>query len=127
MGRGETAMTIRRISFILALIVAAATYSQEPRGIYIIFDGSGSMRGRLPDSTHKITATRQVLTGFAAGDFPGSEVALRAYGHRTKGDCKDSELMIPFGEIILITGGIETCGEDPSDLVRAWRESSPTG
>ena len=111
---------------------------------------------------HKITAARGVLKEFVGGDFGGKELALRVYGHRRKGDCSDTELVVPFassraavtrikafvdkinprgktpisrslraaladfgdrrGEIILISDGIETCDEDPCELVREWVE-----
>ena len=71
--------------------------AQDKDGIYIIFDASGSMWGELPDKSRKVTVARQVLNDFVAGDFEGYEVALRAYGHRRKGDCRDSELVVPFG------------------------------
>lgn len=141
----------------LPLIASA----EETPGVYVILDGSGSMWGQLPDGSHKITAAKEVVKGFVAGDYAGRELAFRVYGHRRKGDCEDSELVVPFsapeaaisqmttfaegvnpkgktpisrslraaladfgersGEIILVSDGIETCGEDPCALVREWR------
>ena len=138
-----------------------ASAQQAPaEGVYIIFDGSGSMWGQLADKVHKITAARSVLKEFVSGDFGAKQLALRVYGHRRKGDCSDTELVVPFapsrssarrmqkfvdkinprgktpisrslraaledfgdrqGEIILISDGIETCDEDPCELVRDW-------
>ena len=75
------------------------TFGQEksPDVIYIIFDASGSMMGQLPDRSRKIETAKKVLQDFLSGDFEGYELALRAYGHRRKEDCSDSELLIPFG------------------------------
>lgn len=141
---------------------AAEHEETDAGGVYIIFDGSGSMWGQLPDQVHKITAARDVLTEFVASDFGDRELALRAYGHNRKGDCSDTVLEVPFapaaesvskiqavvgkinpkgktpisrslraalddfdgrnGEIILISDGIETCDEDPCELVRKWME-----
>jgi hypothetical protein len=67
-----------------------------PPAVYLIFDGSGSMWGQLPDGTHKVTAARQVLDRFVGQDFGGRELALRAYGHRREGDCADTELVVGF-------------------------------
>ena len=147
---------------ILAMVLCAPLVSaEEASGVYVILDGSGSMWGQLPDGTHKITAAKEVVQGFVADDYAGRELAFRVYGHRRKGDCEDSELVVPFsapdaaisqmttfadgvnpkgktpisrslraaledfgerpGEIILVSDGIETCGEDPCALVRAWR------
>ena len=71
--------------------------AQDKDGIYIIFDASGSMWGELPDKSRKVTVAKQVLEDFVAGDFEGYDLALRAYGHRRKGDCADTELVAPFG------------------------------
>jgi hypothetical protein len=68
----------------------------EAPGIYVILDGSGSMWGQLADGTHKITAAKEVIHGFVAEDYAGRELAFRVYGHRRKGDCTDSELVVPF-------------------------------
>lgn len=68
----------------------------QTSGVYIILDGSGSMWGQLPDGTHKIAAAKDVLKSFAADDYAGRELAFRVYGHRRKGDCADSELVVPF-------------------------------
>ncbi len=143
------------------VLLALPSAADETPGVYVILDGSGSMWGQLPDGTHKITAAKQVVKGFTAGDYAGRELAFRVYGHRRKGDCEDSELVVPFsapeaaisqmsafadgvnpkgktpisrslraaladfdgrpGEIILVSDGIETCGEDPCALVREWR------
>ncbi|MFQ5639443.1 MAG: hypothetical protein ACE5IR_15770 [bacterium] len=65
--------------------------------IYIIFDASGSMWQKLPDGVFRIEAAKKVLQDFVGGDFSGYELAFRAYGHRRKGDCRDSELVVPFG------------------------------
>ncbi len=76
----------------------AAVFAQEKSdAIYIIFDASGSMWQKLADGAFKIDVAKQVLQDFVAGDFAGYELAFRAYGHRSKGDCRDSELIIPFG------------------------------
>lgn len=69
----------------------------QPDGIYIIFDASGSMWGQLPDRTTKLATAKKVLNEFVGGDFAGYDLALRAYGHRHKDDCEDSELVVPFG------------------------------
>ncbi len=66
--------------------------------VYIIFDASGSMWGKLDDGSYKIHTARSVLEDFFAQDFGDTALALRAYGHRREGDCSDSELVIPFGQ-----------------------------
>ena len=70
----------------------------EPGAIYIIFDASGSMWGVLKKGGRKIDVAKKVLTDFIGGDFSGYDLAFRAYGHRRKDDCSDTELIVPFGD-----------------------------
>jgi len=56
------------------------------------------MWGELPDKSRKVETAKKVLKEYLAGDFEGYELAFRVYGHRKKGDCQDSELLISFGE-----------------------------
>ncbi len=70
--------------------------SAVARPLYIIFDGSNSMWGELPDKSRKIDAAKTVFKKLDPALFRGREVALRLYGHRRKGDCKDTELAVPL-------------------------------
>ncbi|MEM7283620.1 MAG: hypothetical protein AAF438_18550 [Pseudomonadota bacterium] len=157
---------MRRLALLGVLLFTFTLLAQEgaenDNGIYIIFDGSGSMWGQLDDGTHKIEAARDVLGQFVEQDFGRRSLALRVYGHRREGDCDDIELVQDFapaesakvgikafaskvnpkgktpisrslkaalndfgeraGEIILISDGVETCDEDPCELVKSWAE-----
>lgn len=115
---------MKRLLF-AAAVVAAALFvplaaADEAPGVYVILDGSGSMWGQLPDGTHKITAAKEVVKGFAAGDYAGRELAFRVYGHRRKGDCEDSELVVPFSapeaaisEMSAFADGVNPKGKTP--------------
>ena len=83
---------------VLGLFLIADSFGQEAqtRAIYVILDGSGSMWGRLADDSMKIEAARGVLNEFLAQDFGNADLAFRVYGHRREGDCRDSELTVPF-------------------------------
>lgn len=83
---------------ICALCTRSAAQSKAPEGIYIIFDASGSMWGKLANGELKIVAAKKALQEFVGKDFSGKEIALRVYGHRREKDCSDSELVIPFGK-----------------------------
>lgn len=83
--------------FLILLCRSILSFAQQTPGIYVIFDASGSMWGRLADESYKIHTAREVLNEFVRGDFEGKELALRAYGHRREKDCSDSELLVPFG------------------------------
>lgn len=81
---------------------------ENPDAIYIIFDASGSMWQKLPDGSFKIATAKQVLQEFVGGDFSGYELAFRSYGHRRKGDCRDSELVAPFGAPKKVVSQVQT-------------------
>ncbi|MEL6823232.1 MAG: VWA domain-containing protein, partial [Calditrichota bacterium] len=150
-------------SLLLCLLLSLPLFAGE-NDVYIIFDGSGSMWQELPTGEYKISAARSVLQKFAAQEFNGQELAMRAYGHRRKNDCSDTELVLPWqsparfkeqigsflsnvnptgrtpisrslkaalkdfgdreGSIILISDGIETCDEDPCELLKLWRKKN---
>ena len=78
--------------------IAETLPEPEPGAIYIIFDASGSMWGQFKNKSRKIDVAKKVFVDFIGGDFSGYDLAFRAYGHRRKDDCKDSELVAPFGD-----------------------------
>ena len=88
---------ISGLGLIPSLASSAKAQDAPPDGVYVIFDGSGSMWGQLADGSYKIHVAKAVLSEFAGRDFGGSELALRAYGHRREGDCSDTELVADFG------------------------------
>ncbi|MDX2250262.1 MAG: hypothetical protein SF052_26000 [Bacteroidia bacterium] len=96
-------MTVRFSAFAFVLVFCffsgkwVFAQTLPPEGVYIIFDASGSMWGKLSDNTLKIETAKKVLEEFVGQDFSGKELALRAYGHRREKDCTDSELLVPFG------------------------------
>ncbi len=94
---------------LLGALLSAPVYADaDTPGVYVILDGSGSMWGQLADGTHKITAAKEVVKGFAADDYAGRELAFRVYGHRRKGDCTDSELVVPFSSPDKAIAGMNT-------------------
>lgn len=77
----------------LMLSFSSMAQAQEPTTI-IIMDGSGSMWGRI-DGRPKLEIARDTLGKVLAGVAPSRRVGLMAYGHRTRGDCSDIELLVP--------------------------------
>jgi len=60
----------------------------------IVLDGSGSMWGQI-DGKAKLEIARETLAEVLP-TLPGDlELGLMAYGHRTKGECSDIELIVP--------------------------------
>lgn len=83
--------------FVLLASLASAFAQDAPRALYIIYDSSNSMWGELPDKSRKYETARKVLADFLGQDFGDRPLAFRAYGHRRTNDCRDSELIAPFG------------------------------
>ena len=87
---------------------------------YVIYDSSGSMWGELSDQSRKYEAGRTALSTLLENGFSNRLIALRAYGHRRKADCRDSELIVPFAEpaeakqkVIDAVEGIRPTGKTP--------------
>jgi hypothetical protein len=97
---------IFKVHFILFLLSIAfaidhdlhAQTDNSPQGrILFIFDGSGSMWGRV-DSRPKIDIARQAISNLI-NELPADiEIGLQIYGHRVKGDCNDIEMAVPVGQ-----------------------------
>lgn len=104
----------------------AQDMSAGPRTI-IVMDGSGSMWGKI-DGVPKLEIARETVADVLK-DLPSSrEIGLIAYGHRTRGDCSDIEIMVPpaAGTAGAISEAINTMrfqGRTPlSDAVRRAAE-----
>jgi len=74
-----------------ASITPATAAEPEPRAI-IIFDGSGSMWGRMGKQT-KFDIARSELTAILPSYSKQIAMGLIAYGHRRKGDCNDIQIL----------------------------------
>jgi Mg-chelatase subunit ChlD len=66
--------------------------------LVFILDASGSMWGRV-EGKEKIVIAKEVLTGLIQDLPDDAGVGLVAYGHRSKGDCKDVEELVPQGPV----------------------------
>ncbi|HEX9830107.1 MAG TPA: VWA domain-containing protein [Thermodesulfobacteriota bacterium] len=66
--------------------------------VLFILDSSGSMAGQL-EGKAKIDVAKEVMTNLIKELPDGVKVGLEVYGHRSKGDCNDIEVMVPIGEV----------------------------
>ena len=84
---------------------------------------SGSMWGQI-DGRAKLEIAREALGTVLTGLPENTEIGLMAYGHRTKGDCGDIELIVPPASgtgpaIIDAANAMKFLGKTPlSDAVR---------
>ncbi len=75
--------------------VTAETDSAGAKLLFIL-DASGSMWG-IVEGKEKIVVAREVIANLINELPEGTQVGLEAYGHRSKGDCNDIEMMVPVG------------------------------
>lgn len=84
------------LSALLFLALPLATFAQERPSAILVLDASGSMWGQI-EGVNKIVIAREVVTDLL-GTLPEDQaLGLVAYGHRTKGDCNDIELLYQPG------------------------------
>ncbi|WP_298607171.1 VWA domain-containing protein [uncultured Thiothrix sp.] len=89
----------KRFTFSTALFLGLSSFAvQASDKTILVLDASGSMWEQI-DGKPKIEIARQALKSILA-DWPADqELGLVAYGHRSKGDCKDIETLIPVGPL----------------------------
>lgn len=80
----------------------------------LILDASGSMWGQVDGQT-KISAARKAVDSILSKWKSTDRLGLMAYGHRTKGDCRDIELVVPVSAF------------DPEKIRSAVRGLNPKG
>lgn len=94
---------------VFTAVLAATSAVADERSVALVLDASGSMNGRLADGTPKIKAAKSAVRDLA-GRLPGDvRLSLRAYGHqspRAKHDCKDTQLLVPFGSADGVRGNV---------------------
>lgn len=78
----------------LALTCLLATPALTEGKSIIVLDASGSMWGQI-DGRAKLEIAREALGQVLQGIPADTEIGLMAYGHRSKGDCNDIELVVP--------------------------------
>ena len=77
------------------LCPAAVGAADEPPTVIVIFDGSGSMWGRMEGaSASKLVVARDALRRGLAKVGPQTRVGLASFGHRRSG-CSDIEMIVP--------------------------------
>jgi len=90
---------VKVLSVLCGVLFFAATYATaEPANVVFVLDASGSMWGQIKGKA-KIVIAKEVLNGLIDGLPQDMQVGLYAYGHRSKGDCKDIEQLIAVGPL----------------------------
>jgi len=83
-------------SFLLTGVLPLAAQEGGSRAkMIIILDASGSMTEKIEGNRTKIEIAKQVVGDLIRNLDPQIDVGFMVYGHRSKGDCDDIELMVP--------------------------------
>lgn len=95
----------RRMALPIALALAAiaagntaAATDDSASADVLVFDASGSMWGQLQGGENKIVVAREVMAEFFQRRDAATPLAVIAYGHRRRGDCKDIEVIAASGK-----------------------------
>ena len=84
-----------RLFALTALAWAGSAMAAEPPTTIIVFDGSGSMWGRMgSDKDTKFGVAREAIRRALPKIGAETHVGLAAFGHRRKADCSDTEIML---------------------------------
>ena len=82
---------------LLALSLVSTRAVAGEASVLFVLDLSGSMWGQI-EETPKIEIAREAMRDVLV-DLPGYvDVGLAAYGHRSKEDCEDIEVVAPLGQ-----------------------------
>lgn len=82
----------------LGLTGVPALAQRDSADAILILDASGSMWGQV-EGRPKIEAARRAVDAILSRWRTGDRLGLMAYGHRSKGECRDIELIVPVGTV----------------------------
>lgn len=109
------------VTFIFLVAVAlplCSAQAQDDTSVMIVFDGSGSMWGRLEgERQHKLGLARKALaTAIATTKTSRTiEAGLISFGHRRSRDCTDTGILRPLGPL------------SSANLLRPLKKLNPRG
>ena len=83
-----------RLAVLLLAVLGLSLPALASSRAIVILDASGSMWAQIEGKT-RIEIARDTLKEVLAGVPAELELGFMAYGHRTKGDCADIELLVP--------------------------------
>ena len=74
---------------------ATPSHAAEPPTVIILFDGSGSMWGKLDgERSSKLVMAREAVRQGLTRLSPATRIGLMSFGHRRGGDCQDVEMLV---------------------------------
>lgn len=101
----------RGIAAAFALLLGAVPVrAADPPAAVVVFDGSGSMWGRMEgERAAKFAIARDALKAPMSAMKPDVRLGLASYGHRRQADCNDVQVIVPpeAGNAERIGGALE--------------------
>lgn len=87
----------RGIAAAFALLLGAVPVrAADPPAAVVVFDGSGSMWGRMEgERAAKFAIARDALKAPMTAMKPDVRLGLASYGHRRQADCNDVQVIVP--------------------------------
>lgn len=112
----KNAMWLRMLLSFFCCLLIPPCFGQtvEKRTIEIVLDASGSMAGRIVSGEVKITAAKRAVSELIGKISGETTVAFRAYGHqsdKSKHDCQDTQLLVPFEKLSVNRDRIKTSSQ----------------
>lgn len=112
---------------LIAAGLAVPAAAETTKNVALILDASGSMNDKLRNGERKISAAKIAVRDLVS-KIPGSiNLSFRAYGHqshRSKKNCRDTQLLVPFGsattvskQIVTQSNGLDAQGYTPITYV----------
>jgi Ca-activated chloride channel family protein len=114
---------------VLCIVAARPAFAAEPPTLIVVFDGSGSMWGRIEGQRDsKLAMARDGIAHGLARLAPTTRVGLMSFGHRRGGDCQDTEVIVEpvpldVSRIMSPLERLNPKGRGP--LTKALREAIP--
>lgn len=121
-------LAIVALGTVLVTVAAKPIAAADGAGTIIVFDGSGSMWGKMPgEKETKLVAAREAVRRGLAKIPAQSRIGLASFGHRRKADCSDTEVIrspepLEVERIMEPLEGLNPRGKGP--LVAAMRQAA---
>ena len=86
---------------VVSCLGSVVAHAETGANIALIMDASGSMKAKLSDGTLRIQAAKSAILKFIKTLPADANISFRAYGnqsHRSQKNCRDTQLLVPFGK-----------------------------